>query len=68
LGVGIIVNFAYDEDKDRDLQARDLSQLFPWEITRIAFMRERVLRRYEQQFIDLMQHGVTDNARYVLQE
>jgi LysR family cys regulon transcriptional activator len=68
LGVGIIVNFAYDEDKDRDLQARDLSQLFPWEITRIAFMRERFLRRYEQQFIDLMQHGVTDNARYVLQE
>lgn len=61
-GVGIIVSFAYSQSKDSDLQIRDLSQLFPWEITRIAYLRERYLRRYEQQFIDLSQNGVGDNA------
>lgn len=64
-GVGIIVSFAYSSDKDSDLGIRDLSPLFPWEITRIAFLKDRYLRRYEQQFIDLIQNGVSDNAQYI---
>lgn len=67
-GVGIIVSFAYSEVKDQGLQARDLSQLFPWEVTRIAYLKERYLRRYEQQFIDLLQHGVGDNALSLLKD
>ncbi len=67
-GVGIIVSFAYSETKDPGLQARDLSQLFPWEVTRIAYLKERYLRRYEQQFIDLLQNGVGDNALSLLKD
>jgi LysR family transcriptional regulator, cys regulon transcriptional activator len=67
-GVGIIVSFAYSETKDQGLKARDLSQLFPWEVTRIAYMKERYLRRYEQQFIDLLQNGVGDNALSLLKD
>lgn len=65
-GVGIIVSFAFSDEKDIGLQARDLSQLFPWEVTRIAYPKERYLRRYEQQFIDLLQNGVGDNALNLL--
>lgn len=67
-GVGIIVSFAYSAEKDRGLEARDLSQLFPWEVTRIAYPKERYLRRFEQQFIDLLQNGVGDNALSLLKE
>jgi LysR family transcriptional regulator, cys regulon transcriptional activator len=68
LGVGIIVSFAFSAAKDIGLQARELHQLFPWEVTRIAYLKERYLRRYEQQFIDLIQHGVTDNAVSLLKD
>lgn len=67
-GVGIIVSFAFSEEQDKGLQARDLSQLFPWEVTRIAYPKERYLRRYEQQFIDLLQNGVGDNALSLLKD
>lgn len=61
-GVGIIVSFAYSKKKDSDLQIKDLSRLFPWEITRIAYNREKYLRRYERQFIELVQTGIADNG------
>ena len=47
---------------DSDLQIRDLSRLFPWEVTRIAYNREKHLRRYEKRFIELMQNMVADNG------
>lgn len=61
-GVGIIVSFAYSEKIDSDLQIKDLSRLFPWEITRIAYNGEKYLRRYERQFIELVQTGIADNG------
>ena len=61
-GVGIIVSFAYSPNTDDDLQAIDLSRLFPWEVTRIAYNRDRYLRHYEKAFIDILQNGVTDNG------
>jgi hypothetical protein len=30
-----------------------VSHLFPWEISRIAYINDKFLRRYQQKFIDL---------------
>jgi LysR family cys regulon transcriptional activator len=61
-GVGIIVSFAYSAKNDSDLEIKDLSRLFPWEITRIAYNREKYLRLYERKFIELLQTGISDNG------
>ena len=61
-GVGIIASLAYSPHQDRDLGRRDLSRLFPWEVTRIAHHREKYLRRYERDFIELMQRMVADDG------
>ena len=61
-GIGIIVSFAYSEKNDSHLTVIDLSRLFPWEVTRIAYNRDKYLRSYESHFIKLFQTGITDNA------
>jgi DNA-binding transcriptional LysR family regulator len=63
LGVGLIATVAYTPKTDGDLVARDLSHLFPWETTLLAYRRDKYLRRFQQHFLDLMQtmvqtHGV----------
>ena len=53
MGIGIIASMALDENDDGVTLSRDVSHLFPWEITRIAYLNDKYLRRYQQQFIDL---------------
>lgn len=54
MGIGIIASMALEEEGDSGpTRSRDLSHLFPWEVTRIAFLNDKYLRRYEQTFIDL---------------
>jgi LysR family cys regulon transcriptional activator len=54
MGIGIIASMALD-DIDREVtRSRDISHLFPWEITRIAYMNDKYLRHYEQTFIKLL--------------
>jgi len=53
MGIGIIASMALDEVDDGVILSRDVSHLFPWEITRIAYLNGKYLRRYQQQFIDL---------------
>lgn len=55
MGIGIIADLAYDAEKDSDLGLRDLSHLFPWEVTRIAHVRDKYLRRFQQRFMDIFQ-------------
>lgn len=62
-GIGIIVSFAYSENNDSDLAVIDLSRLFPWEVTRIAYNRDKYLRSYESHFIKLFQTGIADNGK-----
>ncbi len=62
LGIGIIASLAYSETTDSDLQILDLSNLFPWEVTRIAYNRDKYLRHYEEHFIKLLQAMVADNG------
>ena len=47
---------------DSDLAVIDLSRLFPWETTRIAYNRDKYLRSYESHFIKLFQTGIADNG------
>lgn len=54
MGIGIIASMALDDIQDNDLVSRDLSHLFPWEVTRIAYLNDKFLRQYEQKFIDLV--------------
>ena len=53
MGVGIIASMALGNVDDGVTRSRDLSHLFPWELTRIAYLNDKYLRQYEQTFIDL---------------
>jgi LysR family cys regulon transcriptional activator len=53
MGVGIIASMALDDREDENFISRDVSHLFPWEISRIAYLNDKFLRRYQKKFIDL---------------
>jgi LysR family cys regulon transcriptional activator len=55
LGFGVIAEIAYEEQADQDLGVRDLSHLFPWEMTRIAHAKKKYLCRFQRQFVELYQ-------------
>lgn len=65
MGVGVIANMTYLPDKDSDLELRDLSHLFPWETTKIAYKKDKYLRRHQQRFIDLFQRNVLEQEGLV---
>lgn len=53
MGVGIIASMALDDREDENFVSRDVSHLFPWETSRIAYINDKFLRQYQQKFIDL---------------
>ena len=53
LGIGVIASMAFNPDLDQALQSRDLNDLFQWETTRIAYLKNRYIRGYQKTFIDL---------------
>lgn len=61
LGIGIIAGMAYSKGSDSELIQTDLSHLFPWEITRIAFLKNKHIRHYEQSFVDRFFSVIRDN-------
>jgi LysR family transcriptional regulator, cys regulon transcriptional activator len=62
LGVGIIAAIAYQPEEDADLGTRDLSDLFPWEVTKIAYARDKYLRKYHQHFVDIFKDETSGGA------
>jgi LysR family cys regulon transcriptional activator len=62
LGVGIIAALAYQPGEDADLGIRDLADLFPWEVTKIAYARDKYLRRYHQHFVDIFRRCTGENV------
>ncbi|CAA6822996.1 MAG: Cys regulon transcriptional activator CysB [uncultured Thiotrichaceae bacterium] len=60
MGIGIIASMAYKKQHDSDLVFRDLSHLFPWETTKIAYQKDKYLRIHQQRFIELFQLTVSD--------
>ncbi len=63
MGVGIIATLAYAPGQDKDLAFRDLSRHFPWEVTKIAYQRDKYLRRYQQSFIQMFQEFVAQEGK-----
>ena len=61
LGIGVIANMAFEEKIDQSLKQIDLSHLFPWETTRIAYLKNKVIRRYQQTFIDLFLQTIRED-------
>jgi LysR family transcriptional regulator, cys regulon transcriptional activator len=55
MGIGVIADLAFQPEQDADLGIRDLSHLFPWEVTKIAYARDKYVRRFQQRFMDLFQ-------------
>lgn len=55
LGVGIIAALAWRAGEDGDLGVRDLAHLFPWEVARVAHLRGKHLRRFQQRFVEILQ-------------
>jgi LysR family cys regulon transcriptional activator len=53
MGIGIIASMALDDREDENFVSRDVSHLFPWEISRIAYINDKFLRQYQKKFIDL---------------
>jgi LysR family cys regulon transcriptional activator len=60
MGVGVIANMTYLPDKDSDLELRDLSHLFPAETTKIAYKKDKYLRKHQHRFIELFQKSVLE--------
>ncbi|MEW8220448.1 MAG: LysR substrate-binding domain-containing protein [Candidatus Thiodiazotropha taylori] len=55
MGIGIIADLAYEQDKDSDLAMKPLNHLFPWEVTKIGYRRDKYLRTFQQRFIQIFQ-------------
>ncbi len=62
MGVGLIASMAYTSERDGDLVLYDMSNLLPWETTWIAYHKDKYLRRFQQQFIDLLNEMVMENG------
>ena len=60
MGIGIIASMALGGIEIENLVSRDVSHLFPWEVTRIAYLNDKFLRHYEQKFIDLLLDYIRD--------
>jgi LysR family cys regulon transcriptional activator len=65
MGVGIIATLAHIKEQDGDLGLRDLSGIFPWETTRVAYKSDKYLRRYQEVFIELLQTMIADNGKLI---
>ena len=53
MGVGLIANMAYDEERDKDLVNIDCSHLFPASTTYLGIRKDAFLRGYIYGFIEL---------------
>ena len=54
LGVGLIANMAYDDERDKDLVRLDCSHLFPASTTYLGVRKDAFLRGYIYGFIELL--------------
>ncbi len=61
LGIGIVAKMAYDEEADQDLVALDASHLFGKSTTHIGIRRDKFIRGYIYEFIELFAPHLTRN-------
>ncbi len=59
LGIGIIANMAFNQEQDADLQVLDAKALFGISTSRIAIKREKYIKAYIFQFIEMFATHLT---------
>ena len=60
-GAGIIAKMAYSHIHDDDLVLRDLAHLFPVSTTRVAWLKNKYLKQYVLDMVDLLvEHGESE--------
>lgn len=61
-GAGIIAKMAYSHIHDDDLVMRDLSHLFPPSTTRVGWLKNKYLKQYVHDLVDLLvEHGESED-------
>ena len=53
-GVGIIASLAHTLDENQELLMRDMSEFFPVSVTRIAYMKDKHLKNYLTDIVDIL--------------
>lgn len=64
-GAGIIAKMAYSHIQDDDLSLRDMSHLLPVSTTLVAWMKNKYLRQYVSDLVDLLIAHGQDEEWYV---
>ena len=59
MGVGIIAGMAFDAERDRNLRAIPVGQLFGMNVSRVAVKQGAYLRSYIYTFIELLAPSLT---------
>jgi len=55
-GVGIIASLAHTLDDDQELLMRDMSEFFPVSVTRIAYMKDKHLKNYLTDLVEILEN------------
>ena len=61
LGIGLIAEMAFDENKDKNLVSRDVSHLFPTSTTFIGIRKETFVRGFTYDFIKMFTPEIKDS-------
>lgn len=65
MGIGIVAQMAWNPQTDEQLIFRDLSHLFKDSVTRVVYLKDKILRLYMRDFIaELCSHGKFFQARF----
>lgn len=62
LGIGILAQMAFDEERDKELGCRDASHLFEDSVTCLGFRRGRYLRGYMLAFIKMVAPSLSQKS------
>lgn len=62
IGVAILPHITYDKTRDTNLRARDARHLFGTEITHVGLKRNRFIRRYIYDFLNILGPTLTHNS------
>lgn len=68
IGVAILPHITYNRTRDKQLRARDVRHLFGTEITHVGLKRDRFMRRYVYDFLNILSPALTrSNIRQALE-
>lgn len=54
MGIGVIAQMAYDPKADNDLVAIDIGHLFPMAVTKVGYLKEKVIKPYMFELVRLL--------------